>query len=146
MERLGRKRDAMTTLLAPTPSELLEREKVQVYREFMRDIFVQITVLVCYLAVFFAIGVVFYHSTEGWTVIDSLYFCCATISTVGYGGENLEPTTPGTKVFTIAYVRWPSSAPCAPHVSKRVTPGAARSLPGSSSPAFSSSSCVRACK
>ena len=41
-------------------------------------------------------------STCPWTVVDSIYFCTVTMSTVGYG--DLSPTTPETKVFTILWI------------------------------------------
>ncbi len=47
-------------------------------------------------------GTVFYSAVEGWSVIDSLYFCVITLATVGYG--ELHPTTPISKLFTIAYL------------------------------------------
>jgi len=46
-------------------------------------------------------GTIFYHQTQGWTRLDSLYFCVMTISTIGYG--DLAPTTHLSKAFTMAY-------------------------------------------
>ncbi len=46
-------------------------------------------------------GTIFYWRMEHWTVLDSLYFCVMTISTIGYG--DFVPTTPVAKVFTILY-------------------------------------------
>jgi voltage-gated potassium channel Kch len=48
------------------------------------------------------LGTVFYHYTEGWGWIDSLYFSVITLSTVGYG--DFSPTTPFTKLFTTVYI------------------------------------------
>ncbi len=47
-------------------------------------------------------GTLFYWRFEEWTVVESLYFCVATLTTVGYG--DLNPTTPGTQIFTIVYI------------------------------------------
>jgi hypothetical protein len=38
---------------------------------------------------------------EGWSVVDALYFCFMTMSTIGYG--DLVPTTALSKIFTIVY-------------------------------------------
>jgi len=46
-------------------------------------------------------GTIFYNGVEGWSVIDSLYFCVMTLTTIGYG--DLHPTTDLSKVFTIIY-------------------------------------------
>jgi len=48
------------------------------------------------------VGTIFYHWAEGWSYLDSLYFCVVSLATVGYG--DLTPTTPIAKLFTIAYL------------------------------------------
>ncbi len=48
------------------------------------------------------IGMIFYHYVEKWNWIDAAFFATSTITTVGYG--NVVPTTPLSKVFTIAYM------------------------------------------
>jgi voltage-gated potassium channel Kch len=53
-------------------------------------------------AVLLASGTIFYTNVEGWTVLDALYFCVATLTTVGYG--DLAPTTAVGKIFTIMYI------------------------------------------
>lgn len=49
-----------------------------------------------------AIGTVFYTLVEGWTPVQSLYFCVVTLATVGYG--DLHPTTELSQLFTIGYI------------------------------------------
>jgi hypothetical protein len=47
-------------------------------------------------------GTLFYWRFEDWTVIEALYFCVVTLTTVGYG--DFSPTSAGTQIFTIIYV------------------------------------------
>ena len=47
-------------------------------------------------------GTIFYWRFEDWTIIEALYFCVVTLTTVGYG--DLSPTTAGTQIFTIIYI------------------------------------------
>jgi voltage-gated potassium channel len=47
-------------------------------------------------------GTLFYWRFEDWTLIESLYFCIVTLTTVGYG--DFAPTTPATQIFTIVYI------------------------------------------
>ena len=49
-----------------------------------------------------AVGTVVYSVLEGWSLLDSLYFCVVTLATVGFG--DLHPTTELAKVFTIGYI------------------------------------------
>ena len=46
-------------------------------------------------------GTFFYWKIEGWSILDSLYFCVMTMSTIGYG--DFTPTTNISKGFTIIY-------------------------------------------
>lgn len=46
-------------------------------------------------------GTVAYHTLEGWSYVDSLYFTAMTVTTVGYG--DLVPTTPESKLFTVFF-------------------------------------------
>ena len=47
-------------------------------------------------------GTLFYWRFEDWTIIEALYFCVVTLTTVGYG--DLHPTSAGTQIFTIVYI------------------------------------------
>jgi voltage-gated potassium channel len=47
-------------------------------------------------------GTLFYWRFEDWTIIESLYFCVVTLTTVGFG--DFSPTTAGTQIFTIVYI------------------------------------------
>ena len=47
-------------------------------------------------------GTLFYWRFEDWSLIEALYFCVVTLTTVGYG--DLSPTTTGTRIFTIVYI------------------------------------------
>lgn len=49
-----------------------------------------------------AVGTWFYAKFEGWSALDSLYYCVITLTTVGYG--DFTPVTPGGKIFTIFYI------------------------------------------
>lgn len=52
--------------------------------------------------VILVIGAIFYHYVEGWSWVDSIYFCFVSLATVGYG--DFVPTTPFSKIFTILYI------------------------------------------
>lgn len=47
-------------------------------------------------------GTAFYCLVEGWSVVDSLYFCAMSLATVGFG--DLVPETDVAKLFTVVYV------------------------------------------
>jgi hypothetical protein len=73
------------------------------FRE-VRDLFKQpqYRALLVWVGVLLAIGSVFYRYIEGWSWLDSLYFCTVTLATVGYG--DLTPTTDPGKAFAIIYI------------------------------------------
>lgn len=55
------------------------------------------------LALIFLIsGTIFYVKEEGLAILDALYFCVMTLSTVGH--PDFVPTTSLGKVFTMVYV------------------------------------------
>ena len=62
----------------------------------------QFRALLLLYGVLLLIGTVFYARTEGWSVLDALYFCVVTLATLGYG--DFAPRTSLGKVFTIVYV------------------------------------------
>ena len=47
-------------------------------------------------------GTLVYWRFEDWTVIEALYFCVVTLTTVGFG--DFSPTHPGTQIFAIVYI------------------------------------------
>jgi hypothetical protein len=49
-----------------------------------------------------AVGTVVYHLLEGWSWVDSLYFCTACVTTVGFG--DLTPTSDAARLFTVVYI------------------------------------------
>jgi hypothetical protein len=53
------------------------------------------------LFVYFTVGVVVYVYGEGYSFVDSLWFCVATITTVGFG--DVKPKTQSGKLFTAFY-------------------------------------------
>jgi voltage-gated potassium channel len=48
------------------------------------------------------IGTAVFHWLEGWSWVDSFYFCVISLTTVGYG--DFTPTTTMTKLITVFYV------------------------------------------
>ena len=62
----------------------------------------EIRALAVLLGVLLAGGTVFSSQVEDWSILDALYFCVMTITTVGYG--DLTPTSALSKGFTIGFV------------------------------------------
>lgn len=58
-----------------------------------------LVVLATYLAVCASVLV---STEDGWSAIDSIYFCMMTMSTVGYG--DFSPSTDGTRAFTLVMI------------------------------------------
>lgn len=54
------------------------------------------------LVVLLVTGTIVYPILEGWSLLDSLYFCVVTLATVGYG--DFHPVTDLGKLFTIVYI------------------------------------------
>lgn len=59
-------------------------------------------VIVAAVILMLSIGTVSYHFIEGWSWLDSLYFCVVSLATVGYG--DIAPVTDLGKLFTIFYL------------------------------------------
>jgi len=53
------------------------------------------------LASWIALGTVIYSIQEDWSVIESLYFCVMTLTTIGYG--DFSPTTEAMQLYTVVY-------------------------------------------
>ena len=47
-------------------------------------------------------GTMVFWRFEDWTIIEALYFCVVTLTTVGYG--DFSPTHAGTQIFAIVYI------------------------------------------
>lgn len=97
------------------------RTPFQVMRLALQNYWVQVGLQVLFFALFFIVGIAYYHHVEKWTLLECLNFSIVTISTVGklhrllwsisflklfpspgYGYQH--PTTDNSRVFTIFYI------------------------------------------
>ena len=57
------------------------------------------------VSIIILLGGFFYHKVEGWSFLDSIYFCIVTLATVGYG--DFTPHTIYRKVvYCYIYLSW----------------------------------------
>lgn len=77
----------------------LKRLLSALFRAFKQRNFVALFVLIVILLLS---GTMFYTRQEGLSVLDALYFCVATLSTVGH--PDFVPQTGLGKVFTMIYI------------------------------------------
>jgi voltage-gated potassium channel len=82
------------------PFVLILRQFLRALRRAVQDPTFQLLALLT--SILLALGTVFYHAIEGWSWLDSLYFCVITLATVGYG--DFSPATAAGKLFTMIYV------------------------------------------
>jgi hypothetical protein len=80
---------------------------VLIFWQFLRSIWAtardpKIRPLAIWLALLLIGGTLFYRNVEGWSWLDSLYFCVIALATVGFG--DITPQTDAGKVFTMIYV------------------------------------------
>jgi voltage-gated potassium channel Kch len=54
---------------------------------------------VALVVILYIVGTIFYHTIEGWSYLESIYFITMTITTIGYG--DFVPKTEISMVFTI---------------------------------------------
>jgi voltage-gated potassium channel len=71
-----------------------------IVRAWRRD--PQFRVLTILVVVMLVSGSAFYSTVEGWSVVDSFYFCVTTLTTVGFGDP--APDTTLGKLFTTIYI------------------------------------------
>jgi hypothetical protein len=67
-----------------------------------RPTFETLCVALTYVFLYCVIGGYYYHDVEGWTAIESVYFCMVTMSTVGYG--DYSPSHDKSKIFTLVWI------------------------------------------
>lgn len=67
----------------------------------MENINKGISYAVTLLIFLLVVGVLYFNYAEGWSYVDSFYFCVSTLTTIGFG--DLVPTTDVSKIFTSFY-------------------------------------------
>jgi len=67
----------------------------------MKRINEKILYAITLLVVLLGTGVFYFNRAEGWSYVDSFYFCVQTLTTIGFG--DLTPTTDASKLFTSFY-------------------------------------------
>jgi voltage-gated potassium channel Kch len=67
--------------------------------DFQRHIY---KVLLAGAVFLIASGTVIFSLLEDWSLVDSLYFCVVTVTTVGFG--DITPDTDVAKLFTVIYI------------------------------------------
>ena len=78
----------------------LRRMLRAIVRTWRRD--PQFRTLTILVVVMLVGGSAFYYVVEGWSVVDSFYFCVTTLTTVGFGDP--APDTTLGKLFTTFYI------------------------------------------
>lgn len=77
----------------------LKRLLSGLFRAFKQRYFMALFVLI---VIMLLSGTMFYTRQEGLSVLDALYFCVVTLSTVGH--PEFVPQTPLGKTFTMVYI------------------------------------------
>ena len=67
--------------------------------DFQRHTYKVLTASAVFLV---ASGTVIFSLLEHWSIVDSLYFCVVTVTTVGFG--DITPDTDVAKLFTVVYI------------------------------------------
>lgn len=62
----------------------------------------QARALLAFVILILISGTVFFVEVEHWSIIDSVYYCVTTLTTVGSG--ELRPHTDMGKIFTVIYL------------------------------------------
>ena len=81
-------------LLPPVANESKEESLLRRFRE---PLLALLGVLI-----FLGLGTLAFSLTDGWSVLDSVYFCTTVLTTVGYGTPS--PSTVAGKSLTIVYI------------------------------------------